>query len=295
MDLSICIVSWNRPKELGDLLESLEHHVTGCAIREVLILDNGSEPSYNPLPIAQIQGTPISLIRSETNLGCPAGRNLLAHQASSPLILFVDDDAVFKPGSHLDSAIEWLTSDASLMAVTGLVTENNRTRMRTPWRFRKRSLLTEARRPAPGFIGGNVILKREHFLALGGFSDSGRYGGEEALLSIQALLAGRTFAFTSDFELAHEPSPEGRLRTVEVGVANLTNRLVMATYFGHPMRTTLRTSAVLSNIRRGGVTTLRTAFSAVRSSSPAHIDCGLGLIRIRDHKLLRKLGWRAWI
>lgn len=295
MDLSVCIVSWNRPRELGDLLESLEHHVTGCAIREVLILDNGSEPSYSPLPIAHIQGTPIRLIRSDANLGCPAGRNLLAHQASSPLILFADDDGVFKPGSHLDSAIEWLSSETSLMAVTGLITENHRTRMRTPWHFRKSSLLTAARKSAPGFIGGNVILKREQFLALGGFSNSGRFGGEGTLLSIQALLAGRTFGFTSDFELAHEPSPEGRLTTVEVGVANLTNRLVMASYFGRPMRTTLQTSAVLSNIRRGGVKTLRAAFRAVRSIPPAHIDGDLDLIRVSNRKLLRQLGWRAWI
>ena len=159
----------------------------------------------------------------------------------------------------------------------------------------KSSLLTAARKSAPGFIGGNVILKREQFLSLGGFSNSGRFGGEGTLLSIHALLAGRTFGFTSDFELAHEPSPEGRLTKVEVGVANLTNRLVMASYFGRPMRTTLQTSAVLSNIRRGGVTTLRAAFRAVRSIPPAHIDGDLDLIRVSNRKLLQQLGWRAWI
>ena len=295
MDLSVCIVSWNRPRELGDLLESLEHHVTGCAIREVLILDNGSEPSYSPLPIAQIQGTPISLIRSDANLGCPAGRNLLALQASSPLILFADDDGVFRPGSHLDSAIEWLTSNASLMAVTGLVTENHRTRMRTPWRFRKRSLLAAARRRAPGFIGGNVILKREHFLALGGYSESGRFGGEEALLSIQALLAGRTFGFTSDFELAHEPSLEGRLTKREVGVANLTNRLIMASYFGRPMRTTLQTSAVLSNIRRAGIKAIFSTVLAARTDYQMQLNSTGHLVRFSNPKLLKILGWRAWL
>ena len=295
MDVSICIVSWNRPQELRCLLRSIHDNLQQGPVREILILDNGSCPPYELTSVPEALSDKLRLIRSEANLGCPAGRNLLAREASAPLIFFIDDDGVLENESDLASAIDWLSSESNLMAVTGLVTESGRTKMRTPWRFRKRTLLTATLKTAPGFIGGCVILKREHFLALGGFSDSGRFGGEEALLSIQALLTGRTFGFTSDFELAHEPSPEGRLTKVEVGVANLTNRLVMASHFGFPMRTTLQTSALISNLRRGGVKTVRAAFRSIRSIHRARIDGDLKLIRVRNHKLLRQLGWRAWI
>jgi GT2 family glycosyltransferase len=295
MAVSICIVSWNRPQELQCLLRSIHDNLQQGPVHEILILDNGSSPPYELTSVPEVLSDKLRIIRSETNLGCPAGRNLLAREASAPLLFFIDDDGVLENESDIGSAIEWLSSDQTLMAVTGLVTEDHRTRTRTPWRFRKHRLLTATRKNAPGFIGGCVILKREHFLALGGFSEAGRFGGEEALLSIQALLAGRTFGFTSDFELAHEPSPEGRLTKIEVGVANLTNRLVMASHFGYPMRLTLITSAILSNLRRVGLRTLAYAFDRNLPESASAQEPKSPRIRLSSWRLLRTLGWRGWI
>ena len=295
MDVSICIVSWNRPQELRCLLRSIHDNLQQGPVHEILILDNGSSPPYELTSVPEALSDKLRLIRSEANLGCPAGRNLLAREASAPLIFFIDDDGVLENESDLASAIDWLSSESNLMAVTGLVTESGRTKMRTPWRFPRQKLLTAAKRTAPGFIGGCVLMKKKEFLALGGFSELSRYGGEELLLGIQSMLAGKSFGFTSTFALAHQRSEEGRLSPVEIGTGNLSNRLLMAHHFGYPMRLTLIASAVLSNLRRGG---LRTVADAVVRHSQEHAltpEAEVSRIRLLNWRLVRSLGWRAWI
>lgn len=295
MNVSICIVSWNRPQELQCLLRSIHDNLREGPVLEVLILDNGSSPPYEVPLVPEALSDKLRVIRSETNLGCPSGRNLLAREASAPLIFFIDDDGVLENKSDISSAIEWLLSEPALLAVTGLVTESERTKMRTPWRFPRQKLLVAAKRTAPGFIGGCVLIKKKEFLALGGFSESGRFGGEEALLSICALLAGLKFGFTSQFVLAHRPSPNGRLRSSEVGVANLTNRLATARLFGYPMRISLQVSAVLSNLRRGGLRTVGIAFKRVYSAPNERTIPNHRGVKLRNLSLLRTLGWRAWL
>jgi len=137
MDVSICIVSWNGPQELQNLIKSIHDNLREGPVHEVLVLDNDPSSPYELTSVPDALADRFSFVRSQSGLGCPAGRNFLAHVASAPLIFFIDDNGVLENESDLGTAINWLPSEPTLVAVTGLVTGTERTKMRTPWRFPK--------------------------------------------------------------------------------------------------------------------------------------------------------------
>lgn len=95
--ISLIIISYNRPADLLELLQSLQQQADQSGLREVLILNNASTVSYSSIEtfIQANPAIPIRYIVSEENLGVSRGRNRLMQEAAGEWLLVLDDDIVF--------------------------------------------------------------------------------------------------------------------------------------------------------------------------------------------------------
>ena len=84
------VVTYNRKKEVGECLASLEG--LNYPNYEIVALDNGS--TDNTGKEIKEKFPQVRLIRSEENLGGAGGRNLGIKHARGDYLLFIDDDAI---------------------------------------------------------------------------------------------------------------------------------------------------------------------------------------------------------
>src|SRR4051794_19381721 len=90
LKLSVLVVTFNRPADLLDLLESFaQQEEPGEAIEEILILDNGTTADYTEAWafVDAHSELNIRVIRSSENLGATAGKNLLMREARGDVFL----------------------------------------------------------------------------------------------------------------------------------------------------------------------------------------------------------------
>lgn len=113
--ISICIPSYNRPKELSRLLGSIDSQYTDNI--EVLICEDFSPKRSDISLVANeyIEKSKYNVVyhENETNLGYDNNIKNLVRRASNDFIIFMGDDDTFIPGS-LDLLIEFLAQNSEL-------------------------------------------------------------------------------------------------------------------------------------------------------------------------------------
>ncbi|PZD74244.1 Hyaluronan synthase [Acaryochloris thomasi RCC1774] len=94
--LSIIIPTYNRPERLSQCLQALTQQTLSTQSWEVVVVDDGSEQSMEPV-IATVQSQiQIRLIR-QSNSGPAKARNTGAESALGQYLVFTDDDCAPKP------------------------------------------------------------------------------------------------------------------------------------------------------------------------------------------------------
>lgn len=111
MKLSICILSYNRPRQLLDLLNSIDY--VGNYEIEINICDDFS-PRIDDikkvvLTYSQNTGRPIVFAQHETNLGYDVTLHDLIEMATGDWTVFMGDDDFFVPGA-LENYLEFLVN-----------------------------------------------------------------------------------------------------------------------------------------------------------------------------------------
>jgi GT2 family glycosyltransferase len=104
---SIVIATYNRPRELGGCLETLQLLDYPGDCFEIIVVDDGSRTPLEALVKPFRQHLQIKLIR-QTNAGCGAARNAGAKQARGKYLAFTDDDCTHAP--------DWLKTLAARFA-----------------------------------------------------------------------------------------------------------------------------------------------------------------------------------
>ena len=94
LSASIVVVTRNRPDDLARLLESLTLQTR--VPDEVLIIDNGSTVSYEPVFARFCDRLPLRCLVEPTP-GIPAARNRGFQEARGDLVVFTDDDCEAMP------------------------------------------------------------------------------------------------------------------------------------------------------------------------------------------------------
>jgi GT2 family glycosyltransferase len=222
--VSVLILSWNGRQHLEACLPALSaQEFPGCQW-EILVLDNGSADGTGEwLRRAHPE---VRLIESPVNLGFCAGNNRLVAAAEGDAVVFLNNDTRPRPG-WLGALVEALGSaPVDVAAVSGRIDD---------WRGEHldfaRGLMTfdghafqqdfgrslaEVELPAPGAellfaCGGNMIVRRQAFLAAGGFDESYFAYLEDVDLGWRLWSGGERILFAPEAAVHHRSMATSQL------------------------------------------------------------------------------------
>lgn len=229
---TVVIATRNRGPELCHTLERL----AGLPERPpVVVVDNGSEDGTPAMVRRRFPGTELIALRH--NRGAWA-RNLGVLRARTPLIALTDDDSWWEAGSLATAAEVMAASpEVGLLAARILVGPDqapdavNAVMAASP--------LPSDGLPGPrvmGFLGCGAVIRREAYLAVGGFSRLLFIGGEEQLFAYDLAAAGWAACYRPDIVAYHHPSPARQPATRRYQEAR--NRALVA-WLRRPLRCAL--------------------------------------------------------
>ncbi len=157
---------------------------------EIIVVDDASEPPLAPA----LAGLPVRLIRLERNAGQSAARNLAAAEAEGDLLAFIDNDCVADP-SWLRTLVPYLT-DPGQAIIGGRVSAPPPSGAVAAFEAVRSPLDMGATSGSvgPGEVVAylpacNVVVRRDPFLAAGGFTPEMRLG-EDVDLTWRLLRTG---------------------------------------------------------------------------------------------------------
>ena len=165
--ISIIIPALNEERMIGRCLESLTKLAFSRDRFEVLVVDNGSLD--RTLEVAQSFHDRLNLkMLQKTNVRISALRNLGARAAAGDILVFLDADCL-APQNWLDRILELASKDAAgVMGAHYLLPDDSTWVGRTWHRYQEA--------PKSGQVShvpaGDLIMRREDFLRLGGFDET---------------------------------------------------------------------------------------------------------------------------
>ena len=200
-DLTVGITTRNRPEALARALESLRR------LREfnpeILIFDDASDPPA----AAAVPGLNVRIIRDESSRGYIVGRNRMMREATAPFVLLLDDDAVVFDVEPIRRAIEMLQRDPAVAAIAFAQAEPDG----RPWPAAMQPGRGTVPSLVPAHIGFAHLIRRDVFLAHGGYCEMLDFYGEEKELCLRLLEAGQSVVYLPDGLVGHLPASGGRV------------------------------------------------------------------------------------
>ncbi len=205
--VSVGIASRGRPESLARCVASLA--AIDDILDEVIIVDDGSPEPLEPRvrsALSPREQAKLRVLRFDSGQGLAAARSEAVFQARSPFVLNLDDDTVLLSGDAIRRARQTMDGDPALLAVAFAQAEADG----KPW--------PAGAQPAPvahscyvaSFIGFAHLVRREAFIALGGFRRQLNINGEERELCLRALDAGWHVVYLPEARIAHLTDPAGR-------------------------------------------------------------------------------------
>lgn len=186
----------------------------------VIVVDNGSRDG-SPDAVRAVRPD-ARVIRLPANMGAPA-RNVGVRAADTPYVAFSDDDSWWEPDA-LDHAVHafdehprlGLIAASVLVEPGGLPDPINAALAGSP-------LPADPDLPGPpvlGFLACASVVRREAFLAAGGFDSVIFFAGEERLLAYDMAAAGWGVCHLPRVRAVHRPSelrpPSRHRRRIEL-------------------------------------------------------------------------------
>ncbi|PYR95033.1 MAG: hypothetical protein DMF84_03320 [Acidobacteria bacterium] len=203
--LTVGITTRDRPASLDTCLRSLDAIRSLCP--EILVFDDGSHP---PAIGGISQGIVAPrLLRDHRSPGYIVGRNRLVREAAAPAVLLLDDDTRIVSRESIEQALAVLNGDGRVAAVAFSQAEADG----RPWPVRMQPSPVTRPSIVASFIGFAHLLRRDVFLALGGYREDFVYFGEEKDFCVRLLDAGYVTVYLPDAAVAHVPDAASRNRT----------------------------------------------------------------------------------
>jgi len=202
--LTVGITTRNRPEALGRCLASLASlsHLDP----EVIVYDDGSSPSAAANLDARELAMRVRIIRDESAPGYIVGRNRIVREAQGLAVLLLDDDAAILDGAAVDAALDVLGSDPEVGAVAFAQADGDA----APWPDNMQPGRGSVPCYVPAFFGFAHLLRKDVFLALGGYRERFVFYGEEKDFCLRLIESGLQTVYLPDARVAHQPDPSGR-------------------------------------------------------------------------------------
>lgn len=258
--VGVVMITWNRREEalrsVGRLLALPERP-------RVVVVDNGStdgtaDAIRAAYPAAEVIASPV-------NLGA-VGRNLGVEALDTPYVAFCDDDTWWDPGS-LARAADTLDAhpDVAVLTARILVEPGGREDPIVP-ELRDSPVPGRPGLPGPAlgsFLAGASVLRREAFVAAGGFHTRLWLGGEEELLAVDLATAGWELCYLAALTVHHQAS---RLRDSTRRRRDGLRNTLWFTWLRRPVRPALRRTVHLARTVPRDRTSALAAWDALRGA-----------------------------
>ncbi|GGC17231.1 glycosyltransferase family 2 protein [Cellulomonas carbonis] len=198
--VTVVVASMNRRDEL---LASLGRHRA-----PVVLVDNGS--SDGTVDAVRAAHPHVEVVPLPANRGA-AARTVGVRRARTPYVAFADDDSWWAPGS-LRTAADALDANPTVAVVQASVLVGPQERPDPFDEVLAGSPLGARTAPLPGprvlgFVACAVAVRRDAFLAVGGFDDVVRFPGEEERVAWDLTSAGWDLVHLPAAVVHHHPSP----------------------------------------------------------------------------------------
>ena len=200
--VTVGIVTRNRPDSLRRCLTSLA--ALGDALAEVVVVDDhGDVPLDDVLRCAP---APMRFIRQPRPDGYIVARNRIVRDASTDIVLLMDDDAALLPDGNALGPLDLFRTHPSVASIACAMAEPDG------------SLWHASMQPAPvdytccvaAYIGFAHFIRRSVFLEVGGYRESFFFYGEEKDLCVRMLQAGYHVVYMPHVRVVHDVDPAGR-------------------------------------------------------------------------------------
>jgi GT2 family glycosyltransferase len=246
-EISVVIATRDRRREL---LHTLERLAALDDAPPVIVVDNASADGT---PDAVRGAHPaVTVVALHRNLGA-AARTIGARRAATPYVAFCDDDSWWAPGA-LERARGHFARTPWMALLAGRILVGPEERLDPTCAAMAASPLPgRDDLPGPpilGFLACGVVVRRDAFLAAGGFQPRLFVYGEEALLAMDLATAGRHLSYVPALTVHHHPEPAGRDT-------------------GARQRREIRNRLLTAMLRRPPAVVARTAMHAVRTDPRA--------------------------
>lgn len=200
-----------------ELLASMAHHRG-----PVIVVDNGSTDGTSQAVAARFPQARV--VRLEHNVGASA-RNLGVEAATTPYVAFADDDSWWAPDA-LAVAASVLQACPRLGLIAAKVLVGSEERLDPICTAMAESPLPPLEgvsgRQVTGFVACASVVRRDAFLAAGGFDTVVFFPGEEERLALDLATAGWLLGYVPAVTAHHHPAsrPAGDLTRERVIIRN---------------------------------------------------------------------------
>ncbi|MGY1749753.1 glycosyltransferase family 2 protein [Modestobacter sp. SYSU DS0511] len=259
--VSVVIATRDRRESL---LRSLDRLDDGS--HPVVVVDNASSDGT----AAAVRKTHprVDVVELPENAGAVA-RTDGVRRASTPYVAFADDDSWWEPGA-LQRAAELLDVHPRVAVLVGRVRmARDGSDDRVSVKHRAAVLGRSPGAPGPdvlSFPAFAAVVRRDAYLAVGGFSPFLFFGGEEHLLALDLAAAGWQLAYADDVVAWHDPA--GPDRPSAQRWALQTRNDVLVDWLRRPLPVALAATARLAR-RCRDEPAARTALAGVLRRLPA--------------------------
>lgn len=203
MDLSIVILTYNRPYYLEKLLYSLDN----IGNIEVIVVDNYSDQEY--VKSLQVTFSKYRYIFLERNYGA-VGRNFGIEQATGKYIITLDDDIWGLCQKDIDSIINKFEQDPALGAICFKVIEEN-TGITTNWmHHRDKSKFSDTEFETYEISEGAVALNKRALDKTGLYPIEYFISHEGTDLAFRLINNDYKVIYSPEFTVTHAHAQEGR-------------------------------------------------------------------------------------
>jgi GT2 family glycosyltransferase len=173
----------------------------------VIVVDNAS--GDDTVEAMSRYGDRVTVVALRRNAGA-AGRNVGVRAASTAHVAFADDDSAWAPGA-LRTAVRVLDRHPRVALVAARVLVGEQRQVDSACVSMANSPLASTGplpgQPVLGFIACGAVVRRDAFLAAGGFDERYGVGGEEAALAIDLAVDGWNLVYVPEVVALHWPSP----------------------------------------------------------------------------------------
>jgi GT2 family glycosyltransferase len=251
--VDVVILSWNRRDVTLDAIENVFAQ-RGVEVR-ICIVDQGSEKACLTALREAASDPRLDLVEMGRNLGVSGGRNIGMRRGVAPIVVCIDNDAVFADSGCLARAVARFDVEPLLGALSFCV-RNFFTGRLDSWAY-PRALKSLADQPfmSTRFSGGAHALRRRALEQTELYDDRLFFYWEEVDLSYQLIELGWTIAYDPRVVVRHKVSPEARMNWGRERFYFLVRNALYLDYkyFGSRSRLAVRAAGYFVKGLRNGV------------------------------------------